>query len=248
MPKNSGSNNSFTHSRLRSFLYVWLAGFIGSVSYVPAIPKLIPEHVRLPFSMNTLVILSVLQSVIVITIFAAVGALLTPRIGFRAYLADVPIKKKVFWIVLKRQFFYGAPIGLAGSIVAYFIAPDFVAYLTMYPFVTRLFGSLSEEVIMRWGIMTIIAWILWRIFQHGIVIPKESLIWSVVLLSQILFAIGHTPILIRFGTTNPVWCVFTIFIVSLPWGWLFWKHGLESAFIAHASFHAFTALFVAVKL
>ena len=238
----------FSGGKVCSFQAEKTAGFIGSVSSVPAIPKLIPEHVRLPFSMNTLVILSVFQSVIFITIFAAVGALLTPRIGFRAYLADVPIKKKVFWMVLKRQFFYAAPIGLAGSIVAYFIAPDFVAYLNMYPFLTRLFGSLTEEVIMRWGIMTIITWILWRIFQHGIGIPKESLIWSVVLLSQILFAIGHIPTLIRFGTKNPVWCVFTIFTVSLPWGWLFWKHGLESAFIAHASFHAFTALFVAVKL
>jgi hypothetical protein len=248
MPKNFKDNNNIAYNNLRSFLYVWIAGFIGFIFYIPAIPKLIPAHVRLQFSMNTLIILSILQSVIFTAIFAAAGAILAPRIGFRAYLADVPIKKKVFWIVLKRQFFYGATIGLAGSIIAYFIAPDFIAYLNLYPFLSRLFGGLTEEVIMRWGFMTIIIWILWRIFQHGIGIPKELLIWSGILLSQILFAIGHIPTLIKFGITNPVWCACTIFIVSLPWGWLFWKHGLESAFIAHASFHAFTAFFVAVKL
>jgi hypothetical protein len=198
--------------------------------------------------MNTIIVLSIFQSVIFAAILAAVGAMLAPRVGFRACLVDISVKEKAFQLVLKRQFLYGAPIGLAGAIVAYFIAPGFIAYLNLYPFLTRLFGSLTEEVMMRWGFMTILIWILWRIFQHGIGSPKEFLIWSGILLSQILFAFGHMPTLIKLGITNPVWCVFTIFIVSLPWGWLFWKHGLESAFIAHASFHAFVALFVAVKL
>ncbi|MCX6120006.1 MAG: hypothetical protein NTX44_00100 [Ignavibacteriales bacterium] len=232
----------------RNFFYVWIAAFIAILFYIPALPKLVPAHVHLPYSMNTFILLQIVVFFISATIFAASGAYLTPRIGFRAYLAEISIKKKDFWIVLKRQFFYGAPIGLAGAIVAYFIAPDFISYLTMVPFLTRLFGGVFEEVIMRWGLLTIIVWILWRIFQHGIGIPKKLLIYLCIFLSQILFACGHTPALINFGITNPAWSIFTIFIVSLPWGWLFWKHGLESAFIAHACFHAFVALFVAVKL
>jgi hypothetical protein len=246
--KNSENNNHFAHNRRRSFFYVWIAAFIAILSYIPAIPKLLPAHVHLPYSMNTLILLQVVVFVISATIFAAVGAFLTPRIGFRAYLADASITKNIFWIVLKRQFLYGAPIGLVGAIVAYFIAPDFISYLTMVPFLTRLFGGVFEEVIMRWGLLTIIVWILWRIVQHGIGIPRELLIYSCIFLSQILFAFAHTPALINFGINNPAWSIFTIFIVSLPWGWLFWKQGLESAFIAHASFHAFVALFVAVKL
>jgi len=234
--------------RRRSFLYLWSAALIGILFYIPAIPKLVPAHVHLPVSMNTFVLIQIVTFVITATIFAAAGAILTPRIGFRAYLADASITKNVFWIVLKRQFFYGAPIGFVGAIVAYFIAPDFISYLTMVPLLTRLVGGVFEEVIMRWGLLTIIVWILWRIFQHGIGIPKKLLIYSCIFLSQILFAFGHIPALINFGITNPAWSIFTIFIVSLPWGWLFWKHGLESAFIAHASFHVFVALFVAVKL
>jgi hypothetical protein len=150
--------------------------------------------------------------------------------------------------VLKRQFFYGAPIGFAGAIIAYLIAPDFITYLSNVPFIPRLFGSIFEEVIMRWGLMTIIVWILLRIFQRHSEIHKNILIGSGIFLSQTLFAVGHIPVLVNFGITNPAWSVFTIFIVSLPWGWLFWKQGLESAFIAHSSFHAFVALFVAIRL
>jgi len=236
-----------TPSRRHSFLLVWIAAVIGTLFYVPAIPKLIPANVHLPFSMNALILISILQSVIIITIFAVAGTALAPRIGFRANLADLPIKTKVFWIVLKRQFIYGASIGLAGAIVAYLIAPDFIAYLNAFPFLTRLFGGLTEEVIIRWGIMTILSWILYRIFQHGTGIPKNILIWSGIFLSQILFAFGHTPALLNFGITKPLFSVLTIFVVSQPWGWLFWKHGLESAFISHASFHAFVALFVAIN-
>lgn len=137
MLKNSENNNIFPNNRLHTFLYVWIAAFIGFIFFIPAIPKLIPANTHLPFSMNILILISILQSIIFTALFAAAGAILAPRIGFRACLVDVPIKKKAFWIILKRQFYFGAPIGLAGSIIAYFIAPDFIAYLNKYPLVWR---------------------------------------------------------------------------------------------------------------
>ena len=163
--KNSENNNHFTHNRRRSFFYVWIAALIAILFYIPAIPKLVPAHVHLPYSMNTLVLLQIVVFVISATIFGAAGAFLTPRIGFRACLADSSITRSILWIVLKRQFLYGAPIGLVGAIVAYFIAPGFISYLTMVPFLTRLFGSVFEEVIMRWGLLIIMAWISWPMLR-----------------------------------------------------------------------------------
>jgi hypothetical protein len=248
MQMNSERNIPFTNSSFHSFIYVWIAAIIGVLFLAPTIPNHLPANVHSPFSINTLILINIIVLAIFTAIFAAVGAYLTPRIGFRANLVDIPIKKKVFWNVLQRQFFYGVSIGFAGAIIAYFITSDFIAYLNSYTFLSRLFGGLYEEVIMRWGLMTIIVWISWRIFQHGIGIPKRFLVYSCIFLSQILFAFGHFPALKNFGIINPIGSIVTIFIVSLPWGWLFWKQGLESAFIAHSSFHAFVALFVAIKL
>ena len=247
MLKNFQNRFHFSPGCRRSFAYVWFAALIGILSFIPAIPKLIPPHVRLPFSIHTIIILNILQSVIVTAVFVAAGSILAPKIGFKAQLVNVPIKNKIFWMILKRQFYYGVSMGLAGSIIACLIAPEFITYLNMYPYLSRIFGGLTEEVIMRWGFLTAIVWILWRIFQHGIGTPKALLIWTGILLNQILFSIAHTPALIRFGITHPIWSVFTIFMVSLPWGWLFWKQGIEAAFIAHVSFHAFVILFVVMN-
>lgn len=232
----------------RSFFTVWIAASIAILFYIPAIPKLVPPNVHLRFSMNTFILLQLMVFFIAATIFSAVGAFLTPRIGFRASLADASLSKTDFGKILKRQFLYGAPIGLAGAIAAYFMAPDFISYLSTVPLITRLIGGVFEEVVMRWGLLTIIVWSAWRIFQRGTGTPGNMLIYSCIFFSQMLFAVGHTPALVMFGITNPAWSLFTIFIVALPWGWLFWKQGLESAVIAHTSFHAFVALFVAIKL
>jgi hypothetical protein len=243
MQTNSEGHRHFNNSRRRSFLYVWIAALIGIIFFVPSISTHIPGHLNVRISMNTFVMMTILQLVIAATIFAAIGAYLAPRIGFRAFLVNLPIKEKVFWMVLKRQFYYGASIGFCGAIIAYLIAPDFITYLNTYSFSSRLFGGINEEVITRWGLMTIIVWIMWRLFQHGNGSPKALLVYSGIILTQIPFAA-----LKNFGIVNPIWSIVTIFIISLPWGWLFWKHGLESAFIAHSCFHAFVALFVAVKL
>lgn len=29
----------------------------------------------------------------------------------------------------------------------------------------------------------------------------------------------------------------TVFVVSSPWGWLFWRLGIEAAMVAHLTFH-----------
>jgi hypothetical protein len=246
--KNSGNIYHFSNNRRRNFLYVWIVAVIGIIFFIPAVPKLIPAQVQLKISMNKVVVIYIMQLIVFSTIFAAAGAYVTPKIGFGSYLASISFKKNIHWVLLKNQFYSGISTGLAGAIIAYLIAPDFIDYLDNIPFLSRLFGGLTEEVIMRWGLMTIIVWVLWHIIQHGRGLPKELLVYSCIVMSQILFSFGHIPALINFGITNPIWSVITIFIVSLPWGWLFWKQGLESAFVAHASFHAFVAFFVALKL
>jgi hypothetical protein len=248
MPKKRPHYFAVTRDQARGFLYVWIAAMIGVLFYLPMIPKLIPASTRLPFPMNTILWIAFLQYAILTAAFSAVGAWLTPKIGFQAHTADVTIRKRVFLKTLKTQMIYGVPTGFAGAVAARLIAPGFIAYLNRFTVPSRLFyGGLTEEVIMRWCIMTVFVWVLWRVIQRGTGIPEDRIVLSGVVLSQMLFAAGHFPALIKLGIGNPWWSVLTIFIVSLPWGWLFWKKGLEAAFIAHASFHAFTALFAAVK-
>jgi hypothetical protein len=192
--------------------------------------------------------MSVVQSVILVFVCAAGGSILAQRIGFRSVVNEMWLTNTDLRTVLRRQFRYSVPIGAFGALLAYLVAPEFIGYLDSFPQLTRLFGGLYEEIVTRWGIMTFIVWALWRIDQKGIGIPRVAFIWSGIVLSQILFACGHIANLLRCGIADPHWPVLTIFVASLPWGWLFWKRGIESAIIAHVSFHAFAILLVAVKI
>ncbi|MGD1045460.1 MAG: CPBP family intramembrane glutamic endopeptidase [Bacteroidota bacterium] len=240
--------NSSKKDGRRNFIYTSVLGFVGVLFFLPFALKIIPAKVLLKHSINTIIVVSIVQSLIFILILAAIGATLAQRIGFRTIYDEITSTRKDLWIILKRQLIYGVPIGMIGALVAYLTAPDFIAYLKSFPHLTRLFGGLYEEIIMRWGIMTLIVWIIWRTIQKGKGSPKKLLVWSGIILSQILFASGHIFNLIKFGIANPLWSVVTIFIVSFPWGWLYWKQGIESAIIAHVSFHAFVILLVVINL
>ena len=231
-----------------NFIYTSVLGIVGVLSLVPFVIKIIPSKVLLKYSISTITILSLLQPVVLVCVCAAIGTTLTKRIGFKTIFDKISSTKNSLWLILRSQFVYGVPIGISGAIIAYLIAPDYIAYLNSVPQVSRIFGGIYEEIVIRWGIMTLIVWTLWRLGQKGVGVPKKSLIWSGIILSQILFASGHTFILIRFGITNPIWSIATIFIVTFLWGWLFWKRGIESAIVAHMSFHIFVILLVAMKL
>jgi len=231
-----------------NFIYTSVLGIVGVLSLLQFVIKIIPSKVLLKYSTSTIIILSLLQSVVFVCICAAIGTTLTKRIGFKTIFDEISSTKNSIWLILRSKFVYGVPTGISGAIIAYLIAPDFIAYLNSVPQVSSIFGGIYEEIVIRWGIMTLIVWTLWRLSQKGVGVPKKSLIWSGIILSQILFASGHTFILIRFGITNPIWSIATIFIVTFPWGWLFWKRGIESAIVAHVSFHIFVILLAAMKL
>nr|WP_293157149.1 CPBP family intramembrane glutamic endopeptidase [Okeania sp. SIO2C9] len=57
-----------------------------------------------------------------------------------------------------------------------------------------LFGGITEELLMRWGLMTFLVWIGWKIFQRGKGKPQGRYFVMAILLSSLLFGVGHLPI------------------------------------------------------
>ncbi|MCB2195828.1 MAG: CPBP family intramembrane metalloprotease [Bacteroidetes bacterium] len=100
-----------------------------------------------------------------------------------------------------------------------------------------LYGGLTEEILMRFGVMTLMVWSL------SLLINKKYTIvyWLGIILSSFIFALGHFPIV--FNTMeNPSFLLLTYILVGnsaggIIFGWLYWKKGLESAFIAHMFAH-----------
>ena len=59
--------------------------------------------------------------------------------------------------------------------------------------------------------------------------------------SSVLFALGHLPAAhFLLGELTPAtltWVIGANTFFGLLFGWLFWRHGLESAMVAHATTH-----------
>jgi Type II CAAX prenyl endopeptidase Rce1-like len=95
--------------------------------------------------------------------------------------------------------------------------------------------------LLRWGLMTLIVWAGWRLFQKGGNKPKPGVYIGAIVISSVVFGIGHLPIayLLFPGATTSL----TLFVIvansmfGLIAGFLFWKKGLESAMIGHMLAH-----------
>ena len=111
-----------------------------------------------------------------------------------------------------------------------------------------LYGGIIEEVMLRLFFMSLIAFIVWKLYfkKHD----KENIPTSVFVIANIvaalLFAAGHLPATISiFGTLTPL-ILFRCFLLNggfgLVFGWIYHKYGIAYAMIGHALFHIISKL------
>lgn len=106
-----------------------------------------------------------------------------------------------------------------------------------------LYGGLTEEILMRWGVMGFIAYLLIRIFRRTDGKTGDLVAWTSVA-AAMLFAVGHFPALMAMGSAEPVhfYLVFAAnTLAGVLFGWVFAKHGLIYAMAAHGSTHLIAA-------
>jgi membrane protease YdiL (CAAX protease family) len=49
------------------------------------------------------------------------------------------------------------------------------------------YGGIVEEILLRWGVMTLLAWAGWRVLQHGKGTPRPAIIWTASIIAALLF-------------------------------------------------------------
>jgi membrane protease YdiL (CAAX protease family) len=109
-----------------------------------------------------------------------------------------------------------------------------------------LYGGITEEVLMRWGLMTAMIWLPWHIWQRKTGAPKRAYVVSAIVLTAVLFGVGHLPAAMAMGIelTGPV-IAYIVVGNTLPgalFGVLYWRRGIEAAMIAHALGHVISTV------
>jgi len=105
-----------------------------------------------------------------------------------------------------------------------------------------LYGGFTEEILLRFGFMTLVVWITAKIVGK----TKPVVYWTGILVAAVVFAFGHFPVAFQ-AVDNPSGLLLFYILIGntiggIIFGWLYWKKGLESAFLAHIFAHVVMVL------
>jgi membrane protease YdiL (CAAX protease family) len=104
-----------------------------------------------------------------------------------------------------------------------------------------LYGGITEELFVRWGLMTVLVWFLWRFWQGMVNQPSIGLVWVAIVTSALIFGFSHLPaasaLIAHLSVPLAAYIVIANATFGLIAGYLYWCYGLESAILAHASAH-----------
>lgn len=200
---------------------------------------------------SVLILVSALQSLVLVIASAAVGAWVAPKVNLCAPALEGAIKGDRVGTLLVRQARVGLPVGIILGISI--VTVEFVVFRAHLPATLFLldtpmtpgyllaaltYGGVVEEVLMRWGVMSFLSWLIYLALGRRF-LGQALLIGNA--LAAILFAVGHFPIVIVLAgelTMPIVWR--TLLLNGVPgliFGLLYQRRGLEAAMFAHMGAH-----------
>lgn len=232
-------------------IVLFFLGFLGILSILTMdiyLPKEAEEILRSKFSDNQIKLLLLINPSIILVISVIVGTILYKKVNLK-----LPIIEKLLGIKKESiNFINILKYGVIGGVISGFILViiNYIFKNILYieiseinnnikpTLITRfLYGGFTEEILMRFGLMTFIIWLCYKINKK----LTPYIYWLGIILSSVIFAIGHFPIVFQAIETPSINLIIYILIGNsiggLFFGWLYWKKGLESSFIAHIFAH-----------
>ena len=166
------SNHPLEGRRVRLALLLWLAGMIGAVVItVAVIPQLAEQH-ALPMPVSVLTVASLCQSALLIGLAVWAGTALSPAVGLHAAIFEAAVTSRPLSPAFRAQVWPGLLAGaLGGALLLAFshYTPAAIAAVQdrFNPSLLArvLYGGVTEELLLRWGVMTTLLWLIWR-FVH----------------------------------------------------------------------------------
>lgn len=108
-----------------------------------------------------------------------------------------------------------------------------------------LYGGVIEEVMLRLFWMTLVAFILWKLFARQQEAPTTTILVISNIIAALLFAAGHLPATFMMIGSSPL-IIARCFLLNggfgLLFGYLYRKHGIGYAMLAHGGCHIVSKL------
>ena len=240
-------------ANMKHIILLFILGFIGVLSALPLIPQLLAlQPAPPPLSIEIIQVISVAQSSVLLLLMVWLGSVFSPKARLTSPVISAIIRSEDAIAALKPQILpalIGGIIGgvfiviflgiLSGSLPADFLSAGEKLKLPWY---TRiLYGGITEELLIRWGLMSFIAWGAYRITQkNGADIAPHNYVLAIII-SSLIFGLGHLPVASALTTTLTAPLITYIILGNAAFGiiagYLYWKRGLECAMGAHMIAH-----------
>lgn len=240
------------------FMYI-LIGFIAIFSLYPTILSIIPTQLE-QFSgtwisgpPEMLTLLSLIPPFIQLIIALVIGFFIAHKVGLKSAIIhpNAKEKSKSEWIKgIKLAIILGSILGVVMRGFDFLLQPflpdslgliaTFQPYGALEFISALLYGGVAEELLMRFGVMSLLVLVLWKLFDRKSAKPSNWVFILAICISALLFALGH------YGATAAmtemtalIWfrMIFMNSIGGLFFGWIYWKHNLELAMLAHMFAH-----------
>lgn len=105
-----------------------------------------------------------------------------------------------------------------------------------------LYGGIIEEILIRFGLMSIIIWLASKLTKST---DRKGIYIVGIVLAALIFAAGHLPATAQLLGLSNVTVIRTLLLNFLPgigFGYLYWKHGLAYAMLGHIATHVINQL------
>ncbi|MGE5392657.1 MAG: CPBP family intramembrane glutamic endopeptidase [Candidatus Saccharibacteria bacterium] len=198
---------------------------------------------------SKLLIAVLVQALVAFSVAIFIGLFLGKRVGLGLPILESALKgenisgklKSILWLSIG----WGVASGLLIILLSFLFPQLSVTFLgaessvaTWKGLLASFYGGIDEEVFLRLFVMTVLVWIIWKFRKAPDGRPTNGGLWLAIILSSILFGLGHLGITGDLTAITPLVVLRAILlngVAGLIFGWLYWKKGLESAMIAHFS-------------
>ena len=226
-----------------------VGGFFTGLYLLDSYPAEIQQQIYDQGLNNILLgLLTAVQSAGYGIILGAAGIFLGKKIGLwkeeRAILAK-PLKITIaisviggLVLILSDVLFFGK---YSQVIMDSYATKPTIAYMLA----SVLYGGVIEEVMLRLFFMSLIAFILYKLFGKKQEQPSTTILMIANVIAALLFAAGHLPTTAMLMGITPL-ILFRCFLLNggfgLLFGWLYRKYGLRYAMLAHGGCHIVSKL------
>lgn len=228
----------------RMGLALWVMGMPGAVALAHTAPPAWLVTLAEGASVQTLGWVATLGLGIMLVLAIGLGLKLGPQVGLSTPLIHAAVEGRIPWRgmrVLSLPGVAGGVIGAAWLVTLAVVWPESMSFvdpvygLPLLPKI--LYGSFTEELLLRFGMLSLVMWLLWKAFGSPKRRPGWLLGWSAIAIAALLSA--GIPVYLGWTVTGTMSAavVAQLLVCEIVYGLLagvmFWRYGLESAMLTH---------------